>query len=107
MRIETVRNATERELADFHPEFTDERLVPLLLHYKARNYPGSLSEDEARAWEGWRASHVAGQLPKFVTSLNRLAATQTDDAKQFILQELQLWAESIVSVDSIDQSDEA
>lgn len=107
LRIETVRNATERELADFHPEFTDERLVPLLLHYKARNYPGSLSEDEARAWEGWRASHVAGQLPKFVTSLNRLAATQTDDAKQFILQELQLWAESIVSVDSIDQSDEA
>lgn len=107
LRIETVRNATERELADFHPEFADERLAPLLLHYKARNYPGSLSEDEARAWEVWRAAHVAGQLPAFVTSLNKLAATHTDETKQFILQELQLWAESIVSVDSVDQSDDS
>lgn len=107
LRIETVRNATERELADFHPEFADDRLEPLLLHYKARNYPGSLSEDEARAWEIWRAAHVSAQLPKFGVSLNKLAASQSDETKQFILQELQLWAESIISVESIDQSDDA
>jgi exodeoxyribonuclease-1 len=107
LRIEAVRNATERELADFHPEFADDRLGPLLLHYKARNYPGSLSEDESRAWEAWRAAHVSGQLPKFGSSLNKLATLQLDETKQFILQELQLWAESIVSVESIDQSDDS
>lgn len=96
LRIETVRNATERELADFHPEFTDERLSPLLLRFKARNYPSSLSEDEAQTWEKWRADYINAQLPQFMKSLQKLAATEQDEAKQFILQELQLWAESVI-----------
>lgn len=96
LRIEAVRNATERELADFHPEFNDERLPNLLLHYKARNFPKTLSEDEMLAWEQWRANHLQAQLPGFVASLQRLAAMVTDDNQQFLLQELQLWAESII-----------
>ena len=93
IRVEAVRNADERELADFHPEFQDERLVPLLLHYKARNFPRSLSEDDLAQWEAWRAQHLQAQLPQFMASLQRLAPTATDE-QQFILQELQLWAES-------------
>ena len=93
IRVEAVRNADERELADFHPEFQDERLAPLLLHYKARNFPRSLSEDDLAQWETWRAQHLQAQLPGFMASLQRLAPTATDE-QQFILQELQLWAES-------------
>jgi hypothetical protein len=33
-------------------------------------------------------------------SLQRLVATEKDEQKQFILQELQLWAESIVPLDA-------
>ena len=95
IRVEAVRNADERELADFHPEFQDERLAPLLLHYKARNFPRSLSEDDLAQWETWRAQHLQAQLPQFMTSLHRLAPTATDD-QQFILQELQLWAEAVL-----------
>ncbi len=93
IRVEAVRNADERELADFHPEFQDERLAPLLLHYKARNFPRSLSEDDLAQWETWRAQRLQAQLPQFMASLQRLAPTATDE-QQFILQELQLWAES-------------
>ena len=93
IRVEAVRNADERELADFHPEFQDERLAPLLLHYKARNFPRSLSEDDLAQWEAWRAQRLQAQLPQFMASLQRLAPTATDE-QQFILQELQLWAES-------------
>ncbi len=100
MRIEKVRQAGEQELADLHPEFSDERLPGLLLHYKARNYPRSLAEDEAEAWEKWRAQHIQSQLPGFLKRFQILAATNTDDDKQFILQELQLWAESIVPIDA-------
>lgn len=96
LRVETVRNASERELADFHPEFTDERLPELLLHYKARNFPHTLSQDDMKAWEAWRANHLNIRLPGYATALQRLAATTTDDSKQFVLQELQLWAESII-----------
>jgi len=93
IRVEAVRNTDERELVDFHPEFQDERLAPLLLHYKARNFPRSLSEDDLAQWETWRAQRLQAQLPGFMTALHRLAPTATDE-QQFILQELQLWAES-------------
>lgn len=96
VRVEAVRNATERELADFHPEFSDERLSELLLHYKARNFPHSLSEEEQVAWESWRSAHLNMQLPKFVASLQRIA--KSDQADDFMLQELQLWLESVLPV---------
>jgi exodeoxyribonuclease-1 len=99
LRIEAVRNASERELADFNPSFTDERLPELLLHYKARNFPRSLSEEESILWENWRSQKIHNALPSFMKSLQRLAVTIKDDNKQFILQELQLWAESIVPLD--------
>ena len=95
LQVEVVRNADERELADFHPEFQDERLTPLLLHYKVRNFPRSLSEDDLAQWEAWRAQHLQAQLPQFMASLQRLAPTATDE-QQFMLQELQLWAEAIL-----------
>lgn len=100
LRIDKVRNASSTDLADLHPEFNDERLTPLLLHYKARNYPQSLAEDEVGAWEKWRGDRIKRQLPEFIARLQALAATHaTDDSKQYILQELQLWAESIVPID--------
>jgi len=99
MRIETVRNADERQLADFHPNFTDERLSPLLLHYKARNFPKSLAEDESIAWEKWRSERITANLPEFAKSLQKISASTTDENKQFILQELQLWAESVMPAD--------
>jgi exodeoxyribonuclease-1 len=94
--IEGVRNAREQDLVDFHPQFTDERLPELLLHYKARNFPKSLSQDETIAWEKWRSDKITNALPDFMKSLQKLASTVTDDSKQFVLQELQLWAESVL-----------
>lgn len=103
LRIETVRNASERELADFRPEFSDSRLAPLLLHYKARSFPRTLAADEARTWESWRTARIARQLPGFMKSLERLSRTEQSESKQFILQELQLWLESIAPSDTSNQ----
>lgn len=99
LRVEIVRNASERELVDFLPEFVDERLAPLLLHYKARNFPKTLNDNEAQQWEKWRTERLTAQLPGFMKSLNRLVATETNEEKIFILQELQLWLESIAPSD--------
>ena len=96
LRAEAVRNASERELADFHPNFADERLPGLLLHYKARNFPKTLSSDEREMWQTWRAVRVQAQLPKYMAALQRLATSALDSGKEFIVQELQLWAESIL-----------
>lgn len=99
MRIEKVRNSSENDLADFHPSFIDERLDPLLLHYKARNFPKSLSESEVIEWEKWRAGRIAAAMPQFMESLQKLSTITTDENKQFVLQELHLWAESIMPAD--------
>lgn len=99
IRVEAVRNADEHELADFHPEFQDERLPELLLHYKARSYPVSLSEDEVRAWQTWRAARIAKTLPGFMKRLSELSSQGRDE---FILEELKLWAESVVPSDTSD-----
>lgn len=100
LRIDKVRTADVNALADMHPEFTDERLNGLLLHYKARNYPQSLAEDEVEAWEAWRSARIKKQLPSFVTRLQQLATVHAgDESKEYTLQELQLWAESIVPFD--------
>lgn len=103
-RIEAVRNADAKGLADFNPMFDDDRLADLLLRYKARNYPMTLTESEAVTWEQWRAARVEAGLQKYGISLGVLAKEHAgDDNKQFLLQELQLWAESIMPSDFGDE----
>ena len=99
VRIEAVRNADERELADFHPEFRDERLPELLLHYKARNFPKTLSEEEMHIWEKWRVERLNRQLPNVMKSLNQLTSKDLDEDKKFTLGELQLWIERVAPED--------
>lgn len=93
VRIKAVRSADAQQLADFHPAFQDERLPELLLHYKARNFPQSLSETERAAWESWRTQRIAAQAPGFVKELRQLA--MSGNADQFIIDELSLWFESV------------
>jgi len=96
LRIEAVRNASSEVLADFHPEFEDDRLPGLLLHYKARSFPSTLSKDEQSTWDDWRNKRLQMQLPGFMKSLESMLRQRTDEHSQFILQELQLWAENIL-----------
>ncbi|MDR1969951.1 MAG: exodeoxyribonuclease I [Candidatus Nomurabacteria bacterium] len=97
-KVRVVASANAEELADFHPTFVDERLPELLLRYKARNFPISLSEDEQERWENYRTDKFQREIPKFMESLTRLAGAP--DADDFLLQELQLWAESIAPVEN-------
>lgn len=39
-----------QQLTDYQPEFIDARLPKLLLHYKARNFPSSLNEQDSEQW---------------------------------------------------------
>lgn len=105
MRVQAVAAADQTQLADMHPEFQDDRLAPLLLHYKARNFPKSLSSDEAKEWEKWRVAHIQSQLPEFMKSFQRLGQKQLTEQQQFVLQELQLWLENIAPTDMAEPSE--
>lgn len=98
-KMAVIRAADADELADFHPDFADDRLPKLLLRYKARNYSASLSEDERMAWDEYRAARIRSDALQFSQSLDRLSRQSIGESKQFLLSELQLWAESIMPLD--------
>ncbi len=72
IKVAAVRNADEDRLADFHPDFHDSRLPDLLLHYKGRNFPQSLSEDESKKWEEYRQARLKRLAPKFLKELDEV-----------------------------------
>lgn len=88
VKVSAVRNADVSRLADFHPEFHDPRLPELLLHYKGRNYPESLSESEVEAYEKYRTERLKRLAPRFMAELEKV----TDD---FVKQELILYMQSL------------
>lgn len=96
VKCAAVRNADARSLADFHPNFTDDRLSELLFRYKARWFGGSLAEDERQKWELYRKDKLESQLPLYLTTLAKIAETTSDT---YLIEELQLWAESIAVLD--------
>ena len=97
IKIEAVRNSSAQELADFHPDFSDERLSELLLHYKARSFPKSLSSQEKEIWEEYRAKNIQKMMPKFIQEFQEIVARQDLSSKEeFILEEIKLWLENIM-----------
>ncbi len=84
-----VRGANMLQLVDLNPEFDDERLPELLLHYKGRNYPQALSDTENEKWEEYRRARLEKQAPKFLDELEKVE----DD---FIKEELKLYFQSLV-----------
>ena len=71
-KIAAVRNANANDLADFHPDFRDERLPELLLRYKARNFAKSLSESEREKYEKWRSEKIVREMPNYFREIGFL-----------------------------------
>ena len=102
LRIAAVRSGTESSLADFHPLFDDERLSELLIHYKAKNFPSSLSESETKTWQEYRRARLSRQAPVFLAELQKfqeIASRTGREDQSFLLEELYLWYESLQESD--------
>lgn len=81
--------------------FKDERLKLLLPLYKARNYPSALSSEERSAWdESCHQQLFAGgndsKLAKYFARLGELAKGNLTKQQTYILEELQLYGQSLV-----------
>ena len=94
MKVAAVRNAEPMKLADFHPDFHDPRLSELLLHYKGRNYPETLDENEMLKWEEYRRQRIERQAPKFMSELQ-----SNYRRDEYVAEELRLYFENIVASD--------
>lgn len=92
IRIDKTHKLNATELADYNPQFIDERLPELLFRYKARNFPKSLSESEQQKWHEYRTKKFQENIQNYMDELAKLQQEKNDE---FLLQELQLWAEAI------------
>lgn len=100
--LAVVRAASPDELTpELGESFHDQRLKALFDRYKARNYPASLSDKERASWEAHRHrvlmdGGTQSRLAQFMHRLGELAKEDTSGEKHFLLEELQLYAESIM-----------
>ena len=104
--MDMVHQASAEDLGSMSVQFHDSRLNALLPLYKARNFPAALSNEDREEWEQFRMQRLMGggaasRLAKYVERIQQLAAVPgLTPAKQYLLEELRLYGESIVPTDS-------
>lgn len=102
--MSAVRASEPDDLSSYVDKFQDQRLKALVPLYKARNYPRSLTDEERQAWEDYRVHKLTdgrdkSQLANFFRRLEELASNEhLSPEKRYLLEELQLYAESIMPV---------
>lgn len=98
-RLERLQALQPEELALERPGFDDERLPELLLRYRARNFPGTLSAQDSQQWLAHcRARLMHGEPPAisaFFDRIDALAEAQPGEAAQEVLSALYDWAEQL------------
>lgn len=98
---DALHKAKATEISQYSSKFKDERLKNLVPLYKARNYPQALTDEERTIWENHRehvlvAGGSGSRLAQFGARLQELLQTATDKNQEYLLEELRLYAESIM-----------
>lgn len=99
-QLDALRMLEPEALAGRRPSFEDERLNELLLRYRARNFPHTLSEDERQLWEAHRAARLfegmagARTVDQLFMEIDALQETADERAEE-ILGALYDYAEAI------------
>jgi exodeoxyribonuclease-1 len=99
-RLNDLRQRTPAELATARPAFDDARLAELLWRYRARNFPQSLTVEEAQRWEAHRAARLfegeggAMTIDQLCEELDKLAEA-ADERGEAILGAIYDYAEAI------------
>lgn len=100
--MKAVRVANTFDIENIKPNFTDERLNTMFTLYKARNYPERMNDEDRAVWEKFRVEKLLGQgqnsrAQKYFARLASLVKTSELSAdKKFILEELQLYGQSVL-----------
>jgi len=99
--MRALRAAQPDEFDRFAGTFHDGRLRDLLPLYKARNYQRSLTAEERAAWDEFcrRKLSTGGadsKMAKYFARLEELGKGKPSGEQQYLLEELQLYGQSIV-----------
>lgn len=93
---EEVRHSSAEQLAQGNWAFSDERLPELLVRYRARNFPESLSVGEQESWREfcrWRLSNSEAGSPNTLESFELAMQAEWEQADEHQRAVLQAWRE--------------
>ena len=99
--LNDLRTLSGAKLATARTGFDDPRLAELVWRYRARNFPDTLSPEEAERWEAHRAACLfdgaggARTVEQLFTEIDQISETADDDRTQEILGALYDYAEHI------------
>lgn len=108
VRMAEVRSADPSALGSYTQGFRDTRLQEMLPLYKARNYPTTLTSEEREVWDAHCKEVLFGggndsPVARYFARLSDLVASpQMDDNKRYLLEELQLYGQSVLPTDGAD-----
>ncbi len=104
--LAAMRRAEPTDLTGYIARVSDKRLKELLPLYKARNYPRSLTTDERAAWDAHCAAALfegggSSRLAQYFGRLTELGKQASiTESQRYLLEELQLYGESIMPSDA-------
>jgi exodeoxyribonuclease I len=100
--LRVVRAAEPAELSSLRQDLHDSRLQAILPLYIARNFPKAMSSEERATWEKFCERRLLGggqqsRMAKYMARLQDIAAKdQLTSHQKYLLEELKLYAESIM-----------
>jgi exodeoxyribonuclease-1 len=105
--MQQVRESDPNTLAGLEFAFQDPRLEEMLLRYRARNFPWTLSDEQQSQWEQYRSDRLLVKdkrrlltMKEFYEHLNSLYQDpKLATAQREILEELAIYAESVYPMD--------
>ena len=104
MVLRSVRETPPAELGTRHFPFKDTRCAELLFRYRARNWPQTLTSDEAMRWETERRRRLESATPAtprtlddYFASIAEYRADETATPRDLaLLDQLEKWGRSIL-----------
>lgn len=105
--MSAIRAAEPNDLDDLRSSLHDARLKEIVPLYKARNFTAALTDEERAAWEAHRYHYLIdggaqSRLARYMHRLGELAESSHDADQRYLLEELQLYAESIMPVTDLN-----
>ncbi|MFI5271266.1 MAG: exodeoxyribonuclease I [Candidatus Saccharimonadales bacterium] len=105
--MRAIQTSGPDEIYEIGSNFQDKRLINLLPLYKARNFPKSLDPEEQLAWETYRKAKLLSggnqsRAAVYFALLEERLTTNPSKQKQYLIEELRLYGESILPVDVAD-----
>jgi exodeoxyribonuclease-1 len=106
--MDAIHGLDPAALRDHPPHFQDRRLGEMLLRYRARNWPETLTPQERDDWDLFRLARLTDPaaggsivIDQFEQRLGALAEQHADDPdKRAILEDLAEWAERVLDAEA-------